>query len=237
MPARSGSPERPIATLNEGPLHAALKAWYARNGDRLEVPVEGRQIDIVRGDLLIEIQTSNLAALRRKLETLIEDHPVRLVHPVALEKWILRIDGDTQRVLGRRRSPRRGKLEDAFKELVSLAKLLAHPDFSCEILLTREEEVRINEPGRAWRRHGWVIVERRLIDVVDTHLFCDRSDLRRILPPDLPARFTTADLADALRIASNLAQKMAYCLREAGAIAVEGKRGNARTYRVTGWGA
>lgn len=228
----SGSPQ-PIATLHEGPLHAALKTWYARTGDRLEVPVDGRQIDIVRGDLLIEIQTVSLSALRRKLEVLLESHPVRLVHPVALEKWIVRIEGDRRRELGRRKSPRRGRLEDAFHELVSYGRLLAHPRFSCEILLTREEEVRTHEPDRAWRRHGWVVVERRLLDVVEHHLLRDRRDLCRLLPPELPVPFTTADLSKRLGIRASLARRMAYCLREAGTIALEGKRGNARTYRVS----
>lgn len=232
MPATSGSPIRSIATLNEGPLHTALKAWYARKGDMVEVPMDGRQIDIVRGDLLIEIQTSSLSALRRKLEALLETHLVRLVHPVAYERWILRVEGDQQQVIGRRRSPRRGRLEDAFKELVSVAKLLPHPRFECEILLTREEEVRKHEPGRAWRRRGWVVVERRLLEVVESHLLNEPSDLCRTLPLELPAPFTTGDLAERLRISPNLAQKMAYCLREAGAITVEGKQGNARTYRV-----
>jgi hypothetical protein len=228
----SASHSNAIATLNEGPLHSALKAWYARAGDLLEVPVDGRQIDIVRGDLLIEIQTRNLAAIRRKLEVLLEIHHVHLVHPVAHERWILRVEGDDHQVTGRRRSPRRGRLEDAFKELVSVAKLLSHPRFSCEILLTREEEVRRHEPGRAWRRNGWVVVERRLLDVVESHILRDPRDLCRTLPLELPAPFTATDLAAGLRISPALAQKMAYCLREAGAITTEGKRGHARTYRV-----
>jgi hypothetical protein len=50
-----------IGLLNEKPLHASLKAWYAQPEDRFEVPVEEFVIDIVRDDLLLEIQTSNLA--------------------------------------------------------------------------------------------------------------------------------------------------------------------------------
>jgi len=63
-----------IGLLNEKPLHASLKQWYARPGDRFEVPVDGFVIDIVRRresegseDLLIEIQTRNLAAINSKL--------------------------------------------------------------------------------------------------------------------------------------------------------------------------
>ena len=60
-----------IGTLNEKPLHEALKRWYAQAGDRLEVPVDGSVVDIVRGELLVEIQTRNFSAIRRKLEKLL----------------------------------------------------------------------------------------------------------------------------------------------------------------------
>ena len=37
-----------IGLLNEKPLHASLKQWYARPGDRFEVPVDGYVIDLSR---------------------------------------------------------------------------------------------------------------------------------------------------------------------------------------------
>jgi hypothetical protein len=123
-------------------------------------------------------------------------------------------------------------VEDAFAELVGLARLLPHPNLSFEVLLTREEEVRRYEPGRAWRRRGWVVVERRLLGVVERHLFRDARELRRLLPAGLPNPFSTADLSDRLQLPRHLAQKMAYCLREAGILRAEGKRGNAIVYRA-----
>ncbi len=42
-----------IGTLGERSLHAALKEWYAEQGDLLEREVDGYVIDIVRGDLLV----------------------------------------------------------------------------------------------------------------------------------------------------------------------------------------
>lgn len=226
------SPARHIATLQEGPLHAALKAWYAQPGDRCEVPVDGRQIDLVRGRLLVEIQTAGFAAIRRKLTDLVQAHDVRLVHPVPVETWIVRVDRGA-RVLGRRRSPRRGRVEHVFRELVSLAGVIAHPAFSLEVVLTREEEVRRHVPGRVWRRKGWGVVERRLVDVVDRRVFCRPGDFAALLPPGLPATFTTADLARGLGVDRDLAQKMAYCLRAAGAILPTGKVRNAVAYRTT----
>src|SRR6185503_20785886 len=79
-----------IGLLNEKPLHASLKQWYAQPGDQFEVPVDGFVIDIVRGSQLIEIQTRNLAAINSKLYKLTKSHQVRLIYPIVKEKWIVR---------------------------------------------------------------------------------------------------------------------------------------------------
>lgn len=223
-------PANQISTLNEGPLHAALKSWYTRPGDRLEVSVEGFIIDIVRDGLLIEIQTGSLSSLKRKLPALADLQPIRLVVPIPREKWIVRLADDGCSVLGRRRSPKRGAIEDIFGELVSFPRLLAHPNFSLEVLLTREEEVRRYDATRAWRRRGWVTHERRLLEVLDQQRFSTPGEMAELLPPCLEEPFSTADLAAAIARPRRLAQRMAYCLREMGEIEAVGKQGNAILY-------
>ena len=71
-----------IGTLRETSLHATLKDWLSQPGDRLEVPLAGYLIDIERGSELIEIQTGNFSALKPKLKAILDDHLVRVVHPV-----------------------------------------------------------------------------------------------------------------------------------------------------------
>lgn len=229
MPAQATSQE--IGTLNEKPLHAALKAWYAQPGDQLEVSIDGFVVDIVRGDLLVEIQTANFSSIKRKMMTLAKSHPVRLVYPVALEKWIVRLakegSGD---VLGRRKSPKHGAFEHLFAELVSFPKLVADANFSLEVLLVQEEEVRRYDGKRAWRRRGWVVHERRLLDVVERRLFESPEDLSALVPRDLAEPWTTTDLAAAISQPRWLARKMAYCLRKMGAVEPVGKQGNAILY-------
>lgn len=226
----STKPTQTIGTLNEKPLHAALKEWYARPGDRFEVSVDGFVIDIVRGDLLVEIQTGNFAAIKRKLSALVPSHPVRLVYPIAREKWIVKLAEDGNGQLGRRKSPKRGTLEQVFRELVSFPALLSHPNFTLEVLFIQEEETRRYDGKRGWRRRGWVTYERRLLQVVGSHLFETPVDVAALFPPDLCEPFTTSDLAAAIARPRWLAQKMAYCLREMGAITSTGKRGNAILY-------
>ena len=221
-----------IGTLNEKPLHAALKDFCARPGDRREVDVDGFLVDLVRGDELIEVQTRNFTSIRDKLRTLSARHRVRLVYPIAQEKWIVRLAADSPAVLGRRRSPKRGSVYDLFDELVHASTLLANERFSLEVLLIREEEVRRKDGTcRAWRRKGWVVQERRLIEVVSCHVVAAPSDLAALIPAGIAEPFTTADLADAAGIPRPIARRMAYCLRKMDTIRQVGKQGNARLYR------
>ena len=216
--------------MGETSLHTALKTWYGQPNDQIEVPVDGYIIDIVRDDLLVEIQTCNFGSIRAKLAELVDQHTVRLVHPIAREKWIVKLAPDGQSRLSRRKSPKRGRILHLFDELVYLPGLLSNPSFSIEVLLIQEEEIRRHEPGRRWRRKGWVTHERRLLQVVDSRLFCTPGDVVDLLPDTLVEPFTTSDLAGTLRIPRRLAQKMAYCLREMGTIRAAGKSGNAILY-------
>ena len=219
-----------VGLLNEKPLHAALKAWYAQPGDRFEVPVDGSMIDIVRDELLVEIQTRDFSALKRKLERLVANHPVRLVYPIADEKWIVRVSEDGADPEGRRRSPKRGSILELFRELVSFPHLISHPNFSLEVLLIQEEEVRQQGLARNWRRRGWGTVERRLVQVVERRVFAAPADLAALIPASLDEPFTSAGLADAIHQPRWLAQKMVYCLRGMGVISEAGKQGKATRY-------
>jgi hypothetical protein len=218
-----------IGTLNEGSLHAQIKAWYRRPGDLVEHPVGGYVIDLVRGETLIEIQTGGFAPLRRKLERLLEEHPVRLVVPVALERRIVRLSG-TGEIVSSRRSPKRGRPEDVFARLVSLPGLLTRPGFELEVLLTHEEEYRRHEPGRAFRRRGWVVAGRSLDSVEDSLLLTTPADAAALLPM-LPDPFDTAELAAAGGWSRRLAQQTTYCLRAMDVLHADGHRRRAVLYR------
>jgi hypothetical protein len=223
-------PESHIGRLNEGPLHAAIKAWYAKTSDKVEVHVHGYVVDILRGNLIIEIQTGSFSKIRKKLAALLKEYPIRLVYPISTEKWIIKINNNANKQLGRRKSPKRGTYEDLFEELVSFPSLIAHPNFALEVLLIREEEIRIHDPHRAWRRKGWITQERRLLDVVGQRRFNHPEELTELIPNTITGEFTTSDLAAALQKPTRLAGRMAYCLREIGAIVPIGKRGRAILY-------
>ncbi len=218
--------------MRETHLHASLKQWLAEPGDQFEVSVGRFVVDIVRNGTLIEIQTRGFSSMKAKLDALLDGHRMVIVHPIAHRKWILKgpQNGEPS---SRRKSPRAGSVYDVFTELVSFPSLVDHPNLTIDVLLTDEEEVRRFDGNRSWRRRGWVVVERRLLDVTDRIQFRTPADWLSLLPGDLPVPFTTADLASAIDRPRRTAQQMAYCLREMGALEIAGKRGNAFEYRAS----
>lgn len=219
-----------IGTLQENSLHAALKSWYARPGDQIEKKVDGYVIDLVRGDLCVEIQTQHFSAIKRKLVRLIENHPVRLVYPIPFEKWIINISADGSTVLGRRKSPKRGQLGDLFNEFIRFPQLALNANFNLEVLMIREEVVWSADGRGSWRRKGRSVLDQRLLDVVSSMLFSKISDYRIFLPANLPPIFTAGELALEAKLPVYLARRTVYCLRKMGLLEIAGKRGRYFTY-------
>ncbi len=224
------APVHSIGTVQETSLHAALKEWYAQPGDLLEASVDGYRIDVLRGDLLIEIQTRNFRQLKPKLTDLIARYQVRLVYPIAQERWILRVQADGCTPISRRKSPKHGRLEQVFAELASLPHLLAHPNFSLEVLFIHDEEIRCHDGRGSWRHKEWTHYDRRLIKVVGRTVFTSPDDFRSTLSLPLPEPFSSQELALALSQPRRLAQSMIYCLREMNLLQQVGRRSRERLY-------
>lgn len=222
-----------IGNLNESDLHADVKMYCAGPDDRLEETVDGFVIDVARADgELVEVQTANFGQMRAKLDALLPVHRLRIIYPLAQEKWIVKIGPEGQ-ILSRRRSPKKERVEALFSQLVAIPQAMAHPHFALDVLLVRAEEVwraHDRQGKRGWRRGGWIVHNRRLLDVVACCPFDTPEQLAQLLPVDLPHPFTTAELATASRLPRRLAGQMAYCLREMGQIRLVGKRGNALLY-------
>lgn len=203
-----------IGTLNEGSLHAALKQHYSQPGDLFELPLGRFVIDIVRNrgqpnELLVEVQTGSFAALGNKLDHLLASYKILLVHPIAVET-ILEKPGAKPR-----RSPKRGSIYSLFDELVSIPTLLDHPNLTLDVVLVSVSKVQVADPKARRGRGGFRTVDRRLNHIVDTERFSSVDDLMRLVPPGLPAKFTTRDLAERGDFDRDTARRIAYCLRAA----------------------
>jgi hypothetical protein len=220
-----------IGVLREGPLHAAVKELLAEPGDRLEVPVGRYVIDLVRaGGELVEVQTGGFGGLRDKLDVLLDEHRMRIVHPVASERRIVRVD-DQGEVISVRRSPRRAGAVEVFDKLVAFPSLLSHPNLTVEILLLREDHVRAAQPVTA-RRRTRDPGERRLVGVIGRVEIRGPRDVLGILPSLPLDPFSTRELASLLGCGTLLAQRTAYCLRVIGLIEPAGNRGRTPLHRL-----
>jgi hypothetical protein len=220
-----------IGVMREGPLHAAVKEVLARPGDRFEVPVGRFVIDLVRADgELVEVQTGGFGPLGRKLDALLDEHRVRVVHPVAAERRIVRVDEHGE-VLAARRSPKRATAAAVFDQLVSFPSLLTHPNLTIEVLLLREDHIRGPEAVRV-RRRTRDPGERRLVEVLDSVEFRAPEDILAALPPLPDEPFTTRELAKLLGCGIVLAQRTVYCLRAIGLLEQAGMRGRAPLHAV-----
>jgi len=218
--------------VTEQSLHNQLKEWYTEEGVAVEATVDGYVVDVVRDGLLIEVQTGNFSAIKEKLRDLLGSHRVRLVHPVPRIKWVIRLDRSGAPI-SRRRSPKRGRVEEVFYELVYIPDICETPGFEVEVVMVDAEEYLIDDGRGSWRRRRWSIHDRRLVDVVESRVFTCPKDYVDLLPEGLPREFTARRLAKASGLRITLAQKMVYCLRRMKVLDVSGREGRSNLYKIS----
>ena len=216
-----------IGTLNEGSLHAALKERYAEPGDAFEVPLGRFVIDIRQPNRLVEIQTGSFAAMGKKLDHLLEEHEMLLVHPIAIASWLQRPDKPA------RKSPKKSSVYGLFDQLVSIPTLLDHPNLTLDIVLVSVTKMQEHDPKARRGRGGYRTTDRVLREVHETHRFETTHDLLRLLPSDLPPVFTTADMAASGLFDRDVARQIAYCFRAIGFFDEIGRTKAGYNYRLS----
>jgi hypothetical protein len=216
----------------ETTLHRQLKAHYAPDGALVEQRIGRYRIDVVDGDELIEIQLGSLSAIRDKIAALVREHRVRIVKPIVARKFLVKQQRAGGQIVSRRRSPKQGTVLDLFDELVHFTRVFPHPSLALEVVLVEIEEWRFPGHGRRrrWRRNDQQVEDQHLVAVLGGQTFQKANDLCRLLPRKMPNRFHTRHIAAGLGVQRWIAQRMAYCLRETGAIKTVGKERGAWLY-------
>jgi hypothetical protein len=217
----------------ETSLHRQLKELYATGGGLIEQRVGSYRIDVVRGRELVEIQLASLSAIRDKIAVLVKKHDVLLVKPVVVTKHLVKLGQAGGQVVSRRRSPKQRTLLDVFEELVHFTRVFPHKRLTVEVPLIEIEEHRYPGHGRRrrYRDSDHVVEDQHLLEVHATHTFRTAADLTRLLPASLAQPFHTGQLAEGLGVDRWIAQRMAYCLRQTGAIRSVGKLRGAWLYK------
>ena len=225
-----------IGTLGEKTLHAELKRLFEPDTAAHEIRVGPYIADIVGENGIIEIQTGNFYALRKKLAAFLEVASVTVVYPITHCKWLLWVEPDSGGVSSRRKSPRVGNYPDAMWELEKIKALLTHPNLRLCLLLVDLEEYRLRDGWSRDKKKGSHRYERIPLGLAG------RLDLRcpedwrapeaqaAFFPPGLPEPFTSKDYAKAARLSVNAAQTALRVLAYMGAAERCGKRGNLYLY-------
>lgn len=201
----------------EHSLHDQLKRFYAGPNSSVEIVIDGFRVDAISHGWLIEIQQGPLVAIRKKVQTLVERYPLLVVKPVVVEKQIVNLSRRGGPVVSRRRSPKRGQPWDIFHDLVHMTKIFPHPNLRIDLAFVDIEEVRYPGPRRRWGHDGYRLADRRVLRLRETMALNTAGDLRRLLP-EVPEPFDSKDLTDILKIPRWVAQRIAYTLRQTGAV-------------------
>ena len=229
---------RSVKTKSESRLHEELKRRYAKIHDgRVEVTVEGFQVDVLKGNVVVEVQVGKLGALRRKLQTLTDHgYSVHVVLPIqAMVTTPVRAKDSKRSHL--RTYRRKASLLDVFRELVYFPDLLSIPGVKLEILLLHEQRLSYALRETVWRggrprsrllegfNRDTMIVEALAREVIET-----KWELLKLLPASLPSFFTNHDLAKAAKISYSLASRTTYTLTRAGVLRRTGREGRRDVY-------
>jgi len=221
-----------IGQLNEYSIHSQLKDLHDGPDAVCEARVDNYIVDVVQEGKLIEIQTKNFFSIRKKLENLLEKHPVLLVAPLPAVTHITVMDAAKKTILYKRKSPKKNTLAGIAPELCRITTVLGHPNFTLKVLMTEEEDIRINDGKGSWRRRGISLSDRKLISIQEEHLFTEKKDYLRLLPPSLPDEFTNKDITAALKIPPRTAQGITYCLKSLHLIKITRKSGKKQFFTV-----
>jgi len=220
-----------INTWNESLLHEELKDYYCGNTDKKEIPLEGSICDVLRNDgVIVEIQTANLSKLKIKLQKLLKNHRIILVHPIAINILIETFD-EKGIMKSRRKSPKHGTIFQLFRELTSIWMILDHPNFELHVIHADILEIRIADGTGSWRRKGIRPQDKKLLKLHETSIFKSLPDYTGLLPDSLPELFTVSDLRQAG--AGTHAGHMVWVLRKMGILELTGKQRNAYVYKKT----
>lgn len=223
-----------IGTLGEFALHRQLKFHFMSDPLFHEQLVGPYIADIRCGDEIIEIQSRGFYKLKPKLDYFLEQgFHVTVVYPVIQEKWLLWSDPETGEIVSRRRSPKKGRVTDLFRELSAILPYLDRDRLSFVAVMTKAEELRILNHAGKNRKKGAKHQERIPLEILQEYRFSAPEDYLSILPSkeELPDVFTVKEYARVQGCDTETASATVRVLRRLKIIEYVGKRGRMYEYR------
>lgn len=220
-----------IGTLGEKTLHSTLKYYYEPNMENHEIKIGPYVADICNEKGIVEIQTRNFSAMRKKLEYLLKTYPVTIVYPVSYTKWLYWIDETTGMISKKRKSPKQGTPLCIFYELYRIKHLLNHPNLSLDIILLNMEEYRLLNGWSEDRKRGSERYELIPIALKEQMSINSIEDYKKLIPKGLPDTYSSKDFKKASGLSLHHSQTALNILTYLGVVKRIGKRGNSYLYQ------
>lgn len=221
-----------IGTLSEKTVHAILKNYYQPDEDHQEIPIDNFVADIYQDGEIIEIQTRQFDRLRRKLDAFLPLYPVTVVYPIPRQRWLIWIDEETGEMTSKRKSPKRGSVYTAFRELYKIKSYLNHPNLRLHLVFMDMEEYRLLNGWSRDKKKGSSRYDRiptQIVEEVEIH--CPQ-DYMQFVPYDLEEPFTVKQFAKAAHISPKEAGTVVHILAYLGILRQDGKQGRSFQYRI-----
>lgn len=198
-----------IGIQKEKILHKTLKYYLEEDEEKHEIKInKGKSgylyADIYDGQKIYEIQTGNFNKLRDKLAAFLPSYQVWIVYPIAHKKNIYKID-EQGLVKGPIKSPKTGRVYEAFKELYKIKSYLKDDHLHLKIFLIDVDEYRTIIPKKHFKSRGYLKEEQIPKQIVQEINLNHKEDYFKLLDlPNLAQEFTSQDLAKCAKI--NLAK-------------------------------
>lgn len=219
-----------IGQMKEKAIHRQLKEFYCRDNGIMEVDCLGYIVDVLKDDIIYEIQTGNFHNIKKKIIELCKSKKVVLVHPIAVENFITTLNKNGQ-VIRRRKSPKKGGVENIFDELVSAPEFINEKNLTLEVVLISKEEIRVDDGKGSWRRRGISKVESELKEILEIVTLNEKNDYLNFLPR-AKCEFTNKELAIDMGLGISQARKITYTLRKANILDGSAKKSKEILYRI-----
>ena len=222
-----------IGTYQEKTIHAVLKQYFQPDSTFHEQPVAGFVADICFGDEIYEIQTRQFYHLDRKLNAYLKgNHQVTIVYPVPVRKWLSWVEPETGEITEHRKSPRKGRAADVFRELYQVRKYLSDEKLRICIMLLETEEFRLLDGyGKDKKKHS-TRYDHVPLTLQQEVWLRQPADYRQLIPEGLPESFTSRDFSSAAHIPANTARYGLLLLHDLGLVERIARQGTQYVYQL-----
>ncbi|MBE6547920.1 MAG: hypothetical protein E7667_03450 [Ruminococcaceae bacterium] len=232
-----------IGRLGEKQMHSALKYFICPDETCHEVKIQNSPLyiqkeentknrkyvaDILNGDTIYEIQTGGFAPLEEKIKWILDNTSYRVVviHPIAQTKWVSKID-ENGNISPRRKSSRKGRLENIAGELYFFRHFLSSPRFSLMVVMMEAEQyVKTKKQSRRAKKYELIP-----ISLLGVYLFKNAADYSYFIPDSLPDTFTVKQYSEHTKIKGIDAYSITRTLCGLGLLSEGETCGRARTYQ------